>query len=168
VGWAITHMKWKREKSLDGDIKVEWSSGQLAHGIIQQCFHQSSNGPVRTGTVQCSTGPDQEIFEPGSDQSLIFGTCTGLAWTALDQSTLAESPWICWKLLIHWVNTLSHTHTLIHVDSSCHFQGTMQISPLTTCHLPLSTHHLFSVHSPIVWCSLTTRLVFTHHAFGVD
>jgi len=38
----------------------------------KQCFHQSSNGPVQTGTVQSSPGPVQEIFGPGSDQSPIY------------------------------------------------------------------------------------------------
>jgi len=58
--------------------------------------------PDRVSPVQ--SNPVQQIMGPGSDQTLIFGTQTELAWTALDQSIWAESAQIRWELLRYFVN----------------------------------------------------------------
>jgi hypothetical protein len=94
-----------------------------------QWFHQSSNGPVQTGTVQSSPGPVQEIFGPGSDRSPIF---RGLDWAGLDCFRPAHSGRI-------GPNTLAVTDTLSQqIDSYTHTHTCRLILPFTILHIQVS------------------------------
>lgn len=117
---------------------------------------QSGLEPSSLGQVQSTNFLDRDQANPQ-----LFLTWTALACRALDQSTWAKLARIHYEVPIHWVNQSTHTPILIHVDSSCHPQVTMHISPLATCHLPLATCPL-----PLAPCHLplTTYLVL----FGIS
>jgi hypothetical protein len=67
-----------------GFLKWPFAVMQLVFCTLQQrqWFHQSSNGPVRTGSVQVQSSPVRVNFGPGSDQSpiLLDQDWTGLDW----------------------------------------------------------------------------------------
>jgi len=62
-----------------------------------------------------------------------FGTWTELAWTALDQSTQAESARICWE----------STNWLIHIYSYMQTHLAIHKSQCSSHPSPLATHHWY-------------------------
>jgi hypothetical protein len=75
----------RRSRVSQPSLKPTTSAGARPppqHGGRRGPWGLQATGPVRTGTVQSSPGPVQEIFGPGSDQSPIF-LGPGLNWPGL-------------------------------------------------------------------------------------
>ena len=124
---------------------------------FKQWFHQPSNGPVRTGTVQSSASPVQGIFGLWSDQSPIF---RDLDWTGRDSfrpvdlgrigpNTLGVTDSLSQQIDSY---TYSHTCRLILPFTSHNTHLTLPHLLLATCHWPLPT-----CHPPVVWYGWVSR-----------
>jgi len=74
----------------------QWNPCILNNDSTSPAMDQSGLEPSSLVQVQSKKSLDRDRTNPQ-----FFGTGTELAWTALDQSTRAESARILWELLIH-------------------------------------------------------------------